>query len=255
MRMVWKLMLFDGKRRIRDFFSIGYNFLFPIIMGLLLGYLFSNTYGRGFTSYQYYAVVTVPFCVMMSVTTAAYAAKDEAYQKTAVRFLLSPVANGEIVLGKLFSCTAVMGMYSVAAAGILMFVLKVPVRGHIGEVILLIGAEAFAACAVGLLIGYACRNFLLLKNVLNIPIALAAIIGGSFYPIGSLNSRISWIFRLSPMTYVNEALFRCLYEDDGAFLLKTVGGCIVVGMIGMVLAVLLFSREEYRNGELPGYEK
>ncbi|MBE5962433.1 MAG: ABC transporter permease [Lachnospiraceae bacterium] len=255
MRMALRMALFDGKRRMKDPFFAGYTFFFPVLMGLLLGYLFSNTYGKTFTSYQYYGIVTVPFGILMSVVTVAYAAKDEAYKKTAVRFLLSPMTNAEIVAGKLLSCTAVIGIYSVVAATLLMLVMKVPVAGRIGEIVLFLFAETFAACALGLLIGYGCRNFLLIKNVLNIPIALAAIIGGSFYPIGSLNPRLSWIFKLSPMTYVNEGLFECLYEGDGTLLAWAMAGCMGVGIVCAVLAVLLFDREEYKNGELPSYEK
>jgi len=80
----------EMKRRSRDFFIIFYNIIFPAVIILLLGYLMSKSYGTEFTSYEFYAIVIPPFCLLMAIVSVAYAAQDEKRMKTAFRFMSSP---------------------------------------------------------------------------------------------------------------------------------------------------------------------
>lgn len=76
------LFMLGLKRRSKDFFIIFYSVVFPIAIIALLGYLTSTSYGRDFTSYEYYSIVMIPFCLLMGITSVAYAAVDEKRMKT-----------------------------------------------------------------------------------------------------------------------------------------------------------------------------
>ena len=245
----------DFRRRSRDGFFIGYNIIFPLVLILILGYLSSESYGNGFTGYQYYGIVTLPFCIALSIITAAYAAKEEAYRQTALRFLFTPITRFQLVLSRLLSCTIILGICNLVVLLFTVLILKLPVKMNFLAVLTLLTVLGFAICSVGLFIGYGIRNFILIKNILNIPVMAAGILAGAFYPFGSLNPGWEIVIRLSPLTWVNRSIFYCIYDDESVLLWKVTGLCLLTGMAFISLAVLFFKKEEYIHGELPGYEK
>ncbi|HWT74486.1 MAG TPA: ABC transporter permease [Mobilitalea sp.] len=255
MRILMKMILMDLKRRTKDGFVLGYNIIFPILMIILLGYLTSGNYGKHFTGYQYYSVVMLPFCIAMAMITAAYAGKDEAYKKTAVRFLFSPVSRIQIVLSKLISCALTICICNLVVLIIAKLAFGLPADLGLIPIFLLLASETFAVCAAGLLIGLGMKNFILIKNLLNIPICLAAILAGSFYPIGTLNSRLELVLKLSPLTWMNRSIFLFLYDNNLSLLWKTALIFFVTGLGLTLLAVTFFKKEEFIYGDLPGYEK
>lgn len=248
------MLKINMKRRFCDGFAVGYNLIFPIIMIGLLGLLCKkNSYG-GISSYQYYAVVMIPFCMIMAVVTAAYAGKDDAYVKTAQRILVTPVSVRAIVWVKIISCSIVIFLCSMLVyAGACVFV-KFDIRS-IGLAGLLYLALAFAVAAIGTLIGLGMKNFMILKNILNIPIVLWAILGGTFFQIGTFHAWGNLLLNLSPVHWINRSLFMLLYEKDDSLLLRVVIALAAAGGICSVLAVKTFKKGEYMNGDLPGYEE
>ncbi len=255
MRNLFHIVCFDLKKRSRDGFIIGYNIIFPIVMIVLLGYLSSESYGKDFTGYQYYMIVILSFSVAMAVITAAYAGKDDAYKKTAVRYLFSPVSRSQIVLAKLISCTLVISCCNLLVLLFSHLVFKLPLNMNIIPVTLILAAETFTVCAIGLFIGLGMKNFIFIKNVLNIPICLAAILAGTFFPLGTLNDRLEMLIKLSPLTWVNRSIFLMLYDDSSQLLWKTSLIFMITGIGFAILAIKLFKKEEFIHGDLPGYEK
>lgn len=255
MKSLWNLFQYDFRRRCKDSFLIGYNIIFPIIMIILLGYLSSGSYGREFTGYQYYCVVMLPFCIAMAVITAAYAGKDDAYKKTAVRFLFAPVKVTHIIIAKLFSCTIVISFCNLIVLIFVLLICKLPISAKLPTITLALAAEAFAVCAIGLFIGLGMKNFIFIKNILNIPICIAAVLAGTFFPLGTLNPRWESVIALSPLTWINRGIFLYIYDHDPVILLRSVFVSVSIGIIFAVLAVLLFKKEEFIHGDLPGYEK
>lgn len=249
------LLYYTLRRRLQDGFLIGYNIIFPIVMIVLLGYLSSNSYGTTFTGYHYYSVVMLSFCVAMTVITAAFAAKEDAYKKTAVRFLFAPVPLHNIVIAKLVSCTLVISLCNLIVMLFSLFVFRLPITRGILPVTVILTLEAFAVCAIGLFIGYGVKNFIFIKNLLNIPICLAAILGGAFFPIGTLNKGWSLILKFSPLTWINRGIFQCIYDHNSVLLWKMAIILAFVGIAFTWLAIRLFKKEEFIHGDLPGYDK
>lgn len=253
MNVLFSMVIADLKRRAKDGFVLGYNVIFPVVMILLLGYLTSAGYGKDFTGYQYYSVVMLPFCIAMSMITAAYAGKDEAYKKTAIRFLFSPVSKAFIVLSKLFSCIIIISICNLLVLLFCMMAFHLPVSLSIVSIFVLLSAETLAVCTIGLFIGFGMKNFILIKNVLNIPIVLAAILGGAFYPIGTLNPSFEAVLRLSPLTWINRGMFLAIYDNNSTVLWITSTVLVIVGILFAILTVQLFKKEEFIHGDLPGY--
>ncbi|HBF6514168.1 TPA: ABC transporter permease, partial [Clostridioides difficile] len=97
MRCFLTLFKLGIKRRSKDFFILFYNIVFPVIIIVLLGYLTSKSYGKEFTSYNYYTIVTIPFCVLMGIISVSYVAQDEKISNTSYRYMISPVSIVDLV--------------------------------------------------------------------------------------------------------------------------------------------------------------
>lgn len=255
MKSFCNLFCFDLRRRSKDSFLIGYNIVFPIFMIVLLGYLSSKSYGHQFTGYQYYSIVMPSFCTAMAIITAAFASKDDAYKKTAVRFLFAPIPYAHIVLSKLLSCTLVISCCNVLVLLTSRFVFHLPAYGEIIPISLLLMSESFTVCAIGLFIGLGMKNFIFIKNIVNIPICVAAILAGAFFPIGTLNHGLEIILMLSPLTWINRSIFLVIYDNSCLLLWRTSIVFVIVGIAFTILAIKCFRKEEFIYGDLPGYDK
>lgn len=252
---LFNLFCYDIKRRMKDSFLIGYNIIFPIVMIILLGYLTSENYGRKFTGYHYYTFVMLPFCISMAVITAAYVGKEDAYKRTAARILFSPVNPAHIILAKQFSCTIVMSCCNLFVLLFSLLAFKLPIRHYILPLTGFLAAESFTVCAIGLFIGLGMKNFIFIKNILNIPICVAAVLAGAFFPIGTLNPRLAFIIKLSPLTWFNRSMLQVVYDGENRSMINTAMISIVIGIGFTILTVCLFKKEEYIHGDLPGYGK
>ena len=250
------LFLSNLKRRVTDGFSVGYNVIFPLLMIWLLGVLCKGKFSGGeITGYQYYGVVMVPFCIMLSVITAAYAGKDDAYAKTADRILVAPISNAAIVCSKILAETIVFGMCSFIVLIISVVLWDVCKWKHIGAFCLSYITISFVTACVGTYLGLGMKDFLKLKNVLNIPVLMFAILGGCFYPFGTFHRVLQFLMDLSPLKWINRSLFLLAYDNNYSLLYVASMAMVVIGAVFMILAIALFKREEYGNGELPGYEE
>jgi len=249
------LLFYNLRRRAKDSFLIGYHIIFPIVLIVLLGYLFSESYDNKLFSFQYYSIVILPFCNAMAMITAAYHSKEEAYHKTSVRFLASPISYTSMILSKLLS-----GFVIIACCNLLVLILariffKIPIIENVIPVVLLILAECFTVYAMGLLIGFGSKNFMLIKNLLNIPICLFAVLAGTFFPFASLNPVLEFFIRLSPLYWINRGIFLAIYDGHTALLWRTTRITSSIGVIVTILAIRFFKKEEFIHGDLPGYEK
>lgn len=243
------------KRRMTDGFALGYNIVFPIIMILLLGTLCKGMYKGEVSSFQYYAIVVIPFCTLMGIVTAAYAGKDDAYAKVAQRVIISPITRKAIVMSKVITSTIVFSICSLMVFG----VSAIFVSLHIGKSLIAIGilfvSISFFISALGTLIGLGMKNFFTIKNIMTIPICLCAILGGTFFPMGSFQSDLQAIINLSPLTWINRSLFLSLYDKNQSLIWLITTILILAGIICTFAAIATFRKEEYIYGDLPGYEK
>ena len=237
-----------------DGFAVGYNLIFPVILIGLLGVLCKRMPFGGVTSYQYYTIVTIPFCMIMAVITAAYAGKDDAYAKTAQRVLVTPISIRAIVWAKIISCGIVIFLCSILVYIGAAFATGMNLK-KLGMIGILFLALAFTVASVGTWIGLGMKNFLVLKNIMNIPIAVSAILGGTFFRIGTFHKVGNAILNLSPIRWINRSMFLFLYEEQRGLLWSVIIVLLLLGGVSAMLAVRSFKKGEYCNGELPGYEK
>lgn len=233
------------KRRSKDFFVLFYNIIFPTIIILLLGYLASTSYGITFTSYHYYTIVMIPFCNLMGIITVSYAAQDEKLLHTAYRYIAAPINKKEIVLSKFASCAIVLSICNSITLLIATFLFRFNFHGNLHRVILLLICETISVTGIGLYLGLACKNLDTLRNFLNIPIIIFGFLGGAFFPVSSLNPALSFIIKLSPLTWINRGIIACIYNNQTQMISIISGVLLLIGLIMTALTIGFFKKEAF----------
>lgn len=242
------------KRRFLDGFAIGYNIIFPLCMIGLLGLLTRKSFNEEITSFQYYGIVLIPFCIVLGLVTAAYAGKDDAYSNTACRIIIAPISKGVIVISKILSCSIVFFLCS-------MFVYLIfALLSHIQlTTILPMAFFYFCLClsvgSIGSLVGLGMKNFLIIKNVISIPFTILAFFGGTFYPFRSSSPLISTIIQWSPFTLLNRSCFLLLYDHNSMPIVYCSVGMLIISVVVTLITYVCFQKEEYIHGTMPSYEK
>lgn len=255
--IAFKSLLWSNiRRRAMDGFSVGYNILFPLLMILVLGLLTKGLFdGEVVTSYQYYGVVFVPFCLFMGIVTSAYGGKDDAYANTADRILLAPISVSSIVLSKVISQIIVFTGCSLMVFAVGAATWQVWRFSDLIPVTLLYLSIAFMIAAMGTTIGLSMKNFMQIKNILNVPMTVFAILAGCFYRFGTFHSGLQFIIDLSPLTWVNRSIFMMMFDHNAMMLYGVCGIFSGIGILFTLIAIIFFKKETYGDGELPGYEK
>lgn len=90
---------------------------------------------------------------------------------------------------------------------------------------------------------------------MTIPICLFAILGGTFFPMGSLQSKMQLLINLSPLTWINKSLFLAMYDHNKVLICWITLILLLAGTGCIFTAMIIFQKEEYLYGDLPGYEK
>lgn len=239
------LFQLELKRRSKDFFIIFYSVVFPIVIISLLGYLTSKSYGVEFTSYEYYSIVLIPFCLFMGITSVAYAAVDEKRMRTSCRYIISPISKACLVMSKFLSCVIALTVGSIIVLIISKILFHLPINENIIYLIWLFLCESVAITGLGLFCGLASKNFAVIQNFLNLPIMIFGFLGGAFFPVSPLNPILSFVIHLSPLTWINRGIMYCIYVSDPTILLYVSGGLLITGVLFTILTIKYFKKEAF----------
>lgn len=241
------LFNFQIKRRLKDSFIIGYSVIFPVMLIGILGYISQNFFDgkEGISSFDYYTLVLIPMCIFMGIITTIYIAKEENTFKVAFRFIAAPLDNKAIVLSKIVTTTIVMSLWNVIVTILVKVIFKLNFRGKMFNVLLLLTCETFMVVALGILVGLCINNFMTFKNILNIPICLFGLLGGAFFPVGSLGENIEIISYISPLTWINKGLISMIYDNNYNLYFMSIGLTSLLGITFTMISIKLFKKEAF----------
>ncbi|URZ01526.1 ABC transporter permease [Clostridium felsineum] len=241
------LLIYGFKKRLKDSFVIIYNVVYPIIIIGLLSYLTSNYFkgDRSFTSKHYYFIVLMPFFIFSNIITTAYAAKDENLSKTSYRFLIAPIDSFSIVLSKIISCSIVLWILNALLLVSGMFLLGINFENSIPKVLLIFFTENLMASAIGIYFGIRIKEFSILQGILSIPIAIFAVLGGCFFPVGSFGNIFEKVSYISPLMWINKGIISAIYDRNETILTNCILVTLLIGIIFSVAAVFSFKKEVF----------
>lgn len=241
------LFNFGMKKRIKDSFIIGYGIIMPLFMILILGYISSNYYSNenGISSYYYYTIVTIPLCTFLNSVTLIYIAREESNYKCGERFIIAPISKTAIVLSKIIPSTISISIFNMILIIICKLLLKIDFRGRILEIILLLLILAFMSCAIGTFIGLCTKDFMTIKNFISTPILIMGVLGGSFFPIGSLGKVMETISYISPLTWINKGIFIMLNDNSMQIYVVALILNLIIGILFTIGAIKKFKKEAF----------
>jgi ABC-2 type transport system permease protein len=237
------------KRCLKDSFTIGYSIIFPLIMIGLLGWIRNGSFSNGLTSFQYYTITMLPFIICCEIITAAYQGQEEGRLKVGERFLIAPITTKTLIMSKWCAGVTALSICHGFVYIVVKLVFRVSYEGK-GLFIYLISIGLTALIyALGLLIGLGMKNFIMITNLLNIPIFIFAILGGCFFPFGSSDSLVAVLIKLSPLTWINRATFLAMYDRQGELMILLSGVLSLGVVIILIQAVKRFKKVGFLNGE------
>lgn len=241
------LFSFGLRRRINDSFLISYGIIMPLIMILLLGYLASGYYTgiEGISSYSYYTVVSLPLYTFFSSITLIYVAREEQLFNAGSRFIVSPIHRSTLVLYKILPSTLVIFAFNLIVMLACKLLFKVNFQGQFLQVLALLGVFGYMSCSLGTFIGLCTKNFMTVKNLVSTPLLIMGFLGGSFFPIGSLGKGFLIASYFSPLTYVNQGLFKLLYDHNNLFYIFALCITLFLGIIFTVGSTIKMQKEAF----------
>jgi ABC-2 type transport system permease protein len=245
MRGFFVLFNFGMKRRLKDSFIIGYSVIFPLMLIAALGYLSINLFNGEISSFQYYTLVLLPLCIFMGMITMAYIAREESSFKVSFRFIAAPIDKRAIVLSKIITATISMSLWNIIVIILVSFIFKVDFMGKVYQVILLVTSETFMVAALGVFIGVCVKNFMTIKNVLNLPICLFGFLGGAFFPIGALGKNFEVISYISPLTWINKGIISMIYDNNFVIFNISLLITLIIGIVFTLISMSFFKKEEF----------
>ncbi|MBB6625532.1 ABC transporter permease [Clostridium gasigenes] len=235
------------KRRLKDTFLISYGTIFPLFLIGILGYMATNYFSgdNGITSYYYYSMVMIPFSTFLASVTLIYITREESMHKCGERFIIAPIDKISIVLSKIIPSTISIMIYNLILMTICKFVFKVDYNGMFLRIYLLFSIVGFMSCAIGTYIGVSTKDFMQVKNFVSTPILIMGVLGGTFFPIGSLGRTFEIVSYISPLTWINKGIFLMLNDNSSNIYLIALILVLLLGILFTFGAVKRFRKEAF----------
>lgn len=187
---------------------------------------------------DYYAVTMLTLIIMYSSMSGAYAIKSEKTGKTANRLLSSPVGRHEILIGKTLGVLAITLLQVITVILFSKYILGSYWGSHLGIILMLVAAEVVMAVSLGLGLAFILKDEVL-TGILNLLIPIVVFLGGGYMPIDGLGKTILWLSQISPLRWVNKAIFQVIYSND----FSSVATAIIInlGIAAVFLTISSFS--------------
>lgn len=99
--------------------------------------------------------------------------------------------------------------------------------------------------ALGTLIGLCSKDFMSIKNIVSTPILIMAVLGGSFFPIGSLGTVFETISYISPLTWINKGIFMMMSDNTVTVYITSLFITIILGLLFTISSIKSFKKEAF----------
>ena len=193
-------------------------------------------------SLDYYAITMMSMILLYASMSGFYSVRGDIEQMTANRTLCAPVKRVELLTGKVLGCifvTVVQGLAVVLFSG---FILKAYWGEDPVAVALLLLTYSVMAVSMGVGMAYLMKNGDASAGLLNTIIPIFVFLGGGYVPLEVMGSALTNISKISPVSWVNTALFKVIYNSD----YSSVAISIVINLsvaAAFILIAALFSRK------------
>jgi ABC-2 type transport system permease protein len=194
---------------------------------------------RGPGSLDYYAITMITLVLLYSSITGYYSIRDDIEQMTANRILSAPVRRYELLTGKVLGSILV----TVVQGFVVILFSKLILKAYWGEdlvtVALLIFSYSIMAVSIGVGIAYLFRKGDAGNGILNATIPMLVFLGGGYVPLSVIGPTFSRISNISPVTWINSALFELIYDGSYTRVPISIGLDLIIAAAFILLTAIL----------------
>ncbi|WP_142415646.1 ABC transporter permease [Hathewaya massiliensis] len=193
---------------------------------------------------NYYGITMITLIIMYSIFTGLDSIQNEVSRNTNNRLIISRASRGEIFLGKLIGCFVVTLLQVASAILFSMFILKVNFGQEPYLVFLLLCSQILLMVSLGIFIGFLFKKSGITGGIHTI-IPILIFLGGGYMPINSTEGSILQILtNMSPVKWMNTAIFSLIYAKDYGPMLKTLGLNMVIFFMILLIVIAKLKKEE-----------
>lgn len=195
------------------------------------------------SSMDYYSVTMLTMILFYSAMTGYWSVKNEQNLKTGNRILCSPVHKSEILTAKVMGSIIVTIIQGFLVLVFSRFVLNAYWGANIWPIIAVIISEAIMAVSVGVGIAFTVRNEAASSSILNTVIPIFVFFGGGYVPFEVLGEFLQKISVISPIRWMNMAIFNVVYSNDFSHVPVAIAINLVIAVIFITVSSLAYRKE------------
>ncbi|MCX8129851.1 MAG: ABC transporter permease [Clostridia bacterium] len=188
---------------------------------------------------DFYAVTMLTMIIMYTSVSSLWSIKSERTRKTADRIACTPVKGYEILIGKIIGLFSVTFFQFIVVVLFSKYVLKTYWGSHIWAVLVLMAVETIFAISFGVVFAYGTKDEGFLVNLLNLIIPFMVLLGGGFVPTDNFGSIMSALSNLSPLKWINQAIFQVIYTGSFSYMQSAI--LINLSLAGAFIIITSFA--------------
>lgn len=233
----------------RDASRVGGALLQPLVVWLLLGFGFRETFrlpGADVTSVPYLEFLFPGIIALVALFTSIFSTISIVEERKAgflQAALAAPVPRAVLILG------TTAGGATLAVVEALLFIALLPLSGHIpspaGVAVMLLAAGLIGIgfTALGVVIAWRTRTTRGFHAVMNLFLIPLWVLSGAFFPLRGAPELLAWIIRLNPVSYGVDVLRHAMYlPGEPPLQIASLSSSLLVTAAFAVLMILLAVR-------------
>jgi ABC-2 type transport system permease protein len=193
-------------------------------------------------STDYYSTTMLTLIMLYSSLTGFWAIRGEIEQKTAPRILCSPVRSFELLTGKVIGCISITIVQGLVVVLFSKWVLNAYWGQDILPVALLILTYAFMTVSIGVALAFLIRNGDAASGILNTLIPVLVFLGGGYVPLSVMNGFVVKIAQISPVYWINSALFKIIYDRDFSGIPVSIAINLGIAILSIIISAIFSKR-------------
>ena len=243
MRKLFIITKEDFMNLVKNPMWVFYVTLFPILLVAILGFMTKDSYGSGFTSYNYYGITLMIYSILMGGMTSANAFMEERIKKPNMRIIYSPGSISYIYLSKILATLVFSAVFHLIDMLILCTLYNIKIN-HVLDIVILLGLTELFSVTLGVMLCCIFKKEAITNQLQSILVNIMAIFGGLMFSLDGLGTTVKTISSMSPAKWLTNTIFQIIYDNNMEGFLPTVFLLSSVIVIMIMVCKLTFRKED-----------
>ena len=156
--------------------------------------------------------------------------------------IVQPCISIELLTGKVIGCIFVTVLQGLVVVLFSRWVLNAYWGQDILPVALLLLTYAFMTVSIGVALAFLIRSSDAASGILNTLIPVLVFLGGGYVPLSVMNGFIAKIAQISPVYWINSALFKIIYDRDYSSMPASIAINLGIAMLSLIISAIFSKR-------------